>query len=225
MERSQYNLCMAVLKRLHQAGILEHIVLVGSWCGLFYQTYFGDKSFLPLLKTRDMDLLIPRPSSITRKVDVAQLLEELGFVVGFTGEQGYIRLEHPALIVEFLTPERGRSIDKPVNLPQLGLNAQSLRFMDYLADNTITVVVQDIAVTVPHPANFALHKLIISDRRTDRDKKDKDIQAAGRVLEALIQAGQNHSIHRAFDAMPKRWRQMVDKALQKLEIEGLDLIR
>ena len=110
MAKNQYDLCIDVLRRLESAGIGQHIVLVGSWCTLFYKEYFEGTGYTPLLKTRDIDLLIPEPSRIKIKVDIAELLKEPGFVVGFTGSQGYIRLEHPELIVEFLVPEKVFSI-------------------------------------------------------------------------------------------------------------------
>jgi hypothetical protein len=123
-------LCIEVLRRLDKAGILKHVVLVGSWCTLFYKEFFGQTKYIVSLKTRDMDLLIPRPTTIKAKVDMAELLKDLSFVVGFAGSKGYIRLEHPQLIVEFLVPERGKGSDKPYSLPQLSLNAQPLRFLD-----------------------------------------------------------------------------------------------
>jgi len=95
VEKSQYELCAEVLRRLDRAGILKHMVLVGSWCTLLYREYFASPAYAPSLKTRDIDLLIPRPSSIGATTDVAQLLRDLGFVVGFTGVEGHIRLEHP----------------------------------------------------------------------------------------------------------------------------------
>ena len=137
MEKSQYELCLEVLRRLDRSDVLKNIVLVGSWCTLFYKDYFSDVDYRPVLRTRDMDLLIPQPRTLRVKTDVAELLKDLGFVVGFTGSEGYIRLEHPELIVEFLVPEKGRGTDKPYALPQLGLNAQSLRFLEFLAQNTI----------------------------------------------------------------------------------------
>jgi len=124
---------------------LKHIVLAGSLCTLFYQDYFTRAVYAPALRTRDLDLVIPQPSAMATNEDVAELLKDLGFVVGFAGSQGYIRLEHPELIVEFLVPERGRPTDKPFALPQLGLNAQSLRFLDCLAQNTITTKAQEVA--------------------------------------------------------------------------------
>ena len=213
MAKSQYELCIEVLRRLEKAGVLKDVVIVGSWCTLFYKDFFSDASYLAPLKTRDVDLLIPWPSSTKTKVDVAELLRDLGFVVGFTGSEGYIRLEHPELIVEFLVPERGRASDKPYPLPELGLNAQALRFLDFLARSTITAKVEGISVMLPHPANFALHKLVVLSRRPGPEKQAKDKEAAMRVLEALIDKGKADSIREAFGAMPRRWQVKIRKRL------------
>ena len=71
MEKSQYELCLEVLRRLDRAGVLKNIVLVGSWCTLFYKDYFADVGYLAALRTRDMDLLIPHPAALRAKTDVA----------------------------------------------------------------------------------------------------------------------------------------------------------
>lgn len=84
MEKSQYDLCIEVLRRLDKAGILKDIVLVGSWCTLFYKDFLDSKQYLTSLTTRDMDLLIPQPRNIKVKADVAELLKDLGFIVGFS---------------------------------------------------------------------------------------------------------------------------------------------
>ncbi len=225
MAKSQYELCIEVLRRLEKAGVLKDVVIVGSWCTLFYKDFFGDASYLAPLKTRDVDLLIPRPSSTKTKVDVAELLRDLGFVVGFTGPEGYIRLEHPELIVEFLVPERGRASYKPYPLPKLGLNAQALRFLDFLAQSTITMKVEGISVMLPHPANFALHKLVVLSRRPGPEKQAKDKEAAMRVLEALIDKGKVDSIREAFGAMPRRWQVKIRKQLaDPLDKKVMDII-
>jgi hypothetical protein len=223
VEKSQYKLCLEVLRRLDSSGVLKNIVLVGSWCTLFYKDYFGDVDYLTVIKTRDMDLLIPNPATLRAKTDVAELLKDLGFVVGFTGSQGYIRLEHPELIVEFLVPEKGRGTDKPYALPQLGLNAQSLRFLEFLAQNTITATAENITVTLPHPANFALHKLLVMGRRQIPEKQLKDKQAAVTILNALIEKGQGALVREIFDLMPKRWQEKIKKQLA--EITDRDILK
>ncbi len=213
MEKSQYELCVEILRRLYKAGILKSIVLVGSWCMVFYKNYFEGIRYLPVIRTRDIDLLIPNPSTIKTRVDVAELLKELGFIVGFTGSEGYIRLEHPQLIVEFLVPERGRGTDKPYPLPQLGLNAQALRFLDFLAQHIIAVKIDGMSVNLPHPVNFALHKLLILDRRNVPEKTAKDKDAAIRILKALMNKGEQDFVRTVYDSMPRRWKTKVKKAL------------
>jgi len=141
----------------------------------------------------------------------------LGFIVGFTGTKGYIRLEHPQLIVEFLVPERGRGSNKPYPLPQLGLNAQALRFLDFLTQHTITVAVDSMNVTIPHPASFALHKLLILGRRNHPEKTAKDKQAALQVLEALAQKREQDFVRTVYNSMPRRWQTKVKKALSEFQ--------
>lgn len=224
MEKSQYELCVEVLRRLDKAGVLKHIVLVGSWCMLFYKSYFASAKYAPILKTRDVDLLIPQPSAIRTKTDVAELLKDLGFVVGFTGAQGYIRLEHPELIVEFLVPEKGRPSDKPYPVPQLGVNAQALRFLELLARDTITAKVKDLSVTLPHPAHFALHKLLILQRRGKPEKIQKDKDAAIRILEALSGKGERDCVKKVFNSLPSGWQKRIRTALADVEIKDISSI-
>ena len=45
MEKSQYELCVEVLRRLDNAGVLKDVVLVGSWCTLFYRDFFGTTQY------------------------------------------------------------------------------------------------------------------------------------------------------------------------------------
>lgn len=224
MEKSQYELCIEVLRRLDESGILKHIVLAGSWCTLFYEKYFAGVKYATVLKTRDIDFLIPKPTTLKKAVDVAELLKDLGFVTGFTGSQGYIRLEHPELIVEFLVPEKGRGTEKPYKLPQLGLNAQALRFLDFLGGNTITAEVEGIKLTLPHPANFGLHKLLVAGKRPGKEKAVKDMQDAARILKALVEKGETAFIKQIFNSMPQRWRNRIKKSIKDLPEKELSII-
>jgi len=224
VEKSQYDLCIEVLRRLDKCGVLKHIVLVGSWCTLFYEKYFSGTKYVSVLKTRDIDFLIPRPKTITKLVDIAELLKDLGFVTGFTGMQGYIRLEHPQLIIEFLVPETGRDSEKPYNLPQLGLNAQALRFLDFLGRNTVTVEAEGIKLMIPHPASFALHKLLVIGKRRNKEKVAKDIQDATRVLKALVEKGETGFVKNVFNSMPAKWQNKIKKSAKDLADEELSVI-
>ena len=213
MEKSQYELCLEILRRLEKAGALRDMILIGSWCMPFYQEYFQNVSYAPSLKTRDIDFLIPKPKNMRSKVDIADLMKDLGFIRGFRGREGYVVLEHPELTIEFLVPEKGKGSDKPVPLPALGLNAQGLRFLDMLSHDTLRVKIEDVSVVMPHPVNFALHKLIISKRRRDKEKSEKDSVAAIQILKSLIDNRQKNLVRDVFDALPKKWKKAISKEL------------
>ena len=219
MEKNQYKLCIEIFRRLEKSGVLKNMILVGSWCMPFYKDYFSDVVYSPSIRTRDIDFLIPRPGAIKSAVDVIGLVKDLGFVRGFRGREGYMVLEHPELAVEFLVPEKGRGTDKPVQLPTLGLNAQALRFLELLSHETIHVKVEDVSLILPHPANYAVHKLIVSKRRKQKDKSAKDFEAGLKILKALISQKESRRIKKVFDSVPSKWKKII---LNELENAGED---
>ena len=215
MEKKQFELCIKVLSRLNDQNLLEDVVLIGSWCMPFYKEYFTGVKYLSAYKTRDIDFLVPQPRRIKVNVDIAALMKDLGFVIGYRGSKGYMRLEHEDLIVEFLSPERGRGTDSPVPLPQLKINAQALRFLDFLAGNIIKVKVEDFYVSMPHPANFALHKVIVSQRRTKKDKSEKDKNMAFEILNALMEKGEAKKIKEVFGSISPKWRKKIIRVVEE----------
>lgn len=216
MEKNQYKLCLEILRRFHQSGLLPHVILIGSWSVIFYEGYFKKSAELKnfVLRTRDMDFLIENPKSIKLSVDIPELLKDLGFIVSFTGSKGYMKLSHEDLILEFLVPEKGRGVDGPVNLPTLGMNATALRFLNFLTENTVKVKVKEFTVILPHPANFALHKLIISQRRLKEAKAAKDKDAAVSILQAIIANDGIETIRDVFRKVPLKWQKKIIDGLK-----------
>ncbi|MEW6075795.1 MAG: GSU2403 family nucleotidyltransferase fold protein [Candidatus Omnitrophota bacterium] len=221
MEKNQYELCVKVLKRLEKVGVLKDVILIGSWCIPFYKEYFAGIKYISAIKTRDVDFLIPNPHGIKVNVNIPELLKDLGFIIGYRGAKGYIKLEHPDLVVEFLSPEKGRGTDKPVPLPKLGVNAVALRFLSLLTDNVIKAKVEDFEVLLPHPANFALHKLIIFQRRFKEDKAIKDRNAAVEILRALINKGDTTLLRHVFNSMLPKWQKKVIAGLEETKEKEL----
>jgi hypothetical protein len=216
VEKKQRELCLEILRRFNKAGILKDMILIGSWCAYFYDEYFKDTPYLDraALKTRDIDFLIHDPARIKHETNVPELLRDLGFVVIYKGSKGYIKLDHPDLLLEFLVLEKGKGIDGPYPLPKLGLNAVALRFLNFLSENTIKIKIEDFYVTLPHPANFALHKLIIFQRRLKEEKAIKDRNTAIEILKALINKGETPGIKRILKALPAKWRKKIADGLK-----------
>lgn len=223
MEKNQYELCLEILRRFHKAGILDNFILIGSWCIYFYKDYFSSDTRIAhaTIKTRDVDFLIKTPSRVKRKVDIPELLKDLGFVTIFKGAKGYIKLDHPELILEFLVPEKGIGTDKPYPLPKLGVNAAALRFLSFLYKNTIKTKVENFYITLPHPANFALHKLIIYQRGLQQEKAIKDRNTACEILKALIGKGEINIIGNVFSSVPQKWQNKILKGLEKSKEKDL----
>jgi hypothetical protein len=110
--------------------------------------------------------------------------------------------------VEFLTPNTGSAEydDHPVSMPALGgASAQPLRFLDFLIHQPVRAVMlhaSGIAVLVPSPERYAVHKLIVaSRRRVDADgtaKSRKDRLQSKALMEAMIESRQSEDLADAY---------------------------
>lgn len=226
MEKQQYKLCVEVLRRLDKVGALKSLILVGSWCIPFYQDYFKTVEYSSSMRSRDIDFMVPGSIKVKAKVDLVELLKDLGFTVGFLGKEGYIRLEHPDLAIEFLVPEKGRGSDKPFPLKELSINAQPLRYLSLLTQRVINAEVEGVKISLPHPAVFAFHKLIVAQIRRNKDKEAKDKEQAVRILRALIDKGELVATKKFLNCMLLKWQAKVLASLKEMgELELLGALK
>jgi len=208
----QNELVLEILKRLSGAGVLERVLLIGSWAASFYRGYFRSPDYAPVLRTRDIDFLIAPRTRFSKPVDLHLLLKDLGFDLEFS-PGGYMRLESDELILEMLSPEVGPPKNRPLSFPDLKFNAQPLRHLSTLSRDPIVIDIEGVAVHLPHPADFALHKLVISDSRKNREKKSKDIESAYQILEALLSKEQESVLRLAFQELSQKEQQKVRKLI------------
>jgi len=219
----QSELCGEVLARMRKAGLLDELVLVGSWCLPAYRDYFDGTGHIRTLRTRDLDFLVPMPSKIRKRIDMAELLKDLGFVLGHRGAEGFVILQHPELMVEFLVAERGRGATSAVDLPMLGMNAQSLRFMDIPMLKVMDATLHGVQVRVPHPACFALHKFLVAPRRDSKERRARDAETGAHVLELLLAKSETLTIQSIYSRFPKSWRKVVAEELTRIGKKALGL--
>lgn len=225
MEKKINSLCLEVLRRLDKSGVLSELIIIGSWCIYFYKYYFKSKNYSTYIRTKDIDFLVSIPPRFKKEVNVFELVKDLGFIERYRGPKGYIKFEHPDLSIEFLTPERGRGIDKPYTILKLSINAQPLRFLDFLLENTISIKAEGMHIKLPHPAAYALHKFIIFKRRSKAEKHDRDIEGALRVFNELIRHKKNHEISLIFKKMHKKWQSKILANLKSIgETEIADIL-
>jgi hypothetical protein len=98
--------------------------------------------------------------------------------------------------VDFLTPNEGPDSDKPRRLPALGTDAEPLRFLDFLIRSPEPAAVlhgAGIYVLVPAPERYAVHKLIVAQRRVGPGniKRPKDLVQSEALLNHLVEAKPN----------------------------------
>ncbi|WP_114011332.1 nucleotidyltransferase family protein [Cohaesibacter intestini] len=124
-------------------------------------------------------------------------------------------------LVEFLTPSFEEA-EEIRSLPALGVSAQSLHFLNYLIAEPIQVPFlyrSGVLVQVPRPERYAIHKLIVADRRRNRDLKSaKDLAQAEYLIGILLRDRPDdlrEAYETAMDAGPA-WRRHIASSLDKI---------
>jgi len=220
------KLFYSVIKELDKATILQELVLIGGWCQKIYRINFGNPKGLSLLRTVDIDFLIPRSKKIQKEVDVPQILKKLGFDEIFSLLKGYTKYVHRELEVEFLVSDFGRGRDKPYPIKSLKINAQRLRYLDILERYITSIRFNDIEVKVPEPAAYVINKLIISDRRSNTLKKEKDLKAARELGEYLLEnEEQRKKLKKIYDDLHANLKKRLLKVLLNVSVELYDFLK
>jgi hypothetical protein len=125
-------------------------------------------------------------------------------------------------LVEFLTPSfRAEEDIRP--LPALGVAAQSLHFLNYLIAEPIKAAAlyrSGVLVQIPRPEAYAIHKLIVANRRTGPDqlKSRKDRAQAALLIEALAEDRPDELREAHEDALSRgpQWRAHIEATLKRM---------
>lgn len=184
LKGNNYRIFDAVIKRLHDEGILNDIVLIGGWCLYLYRILYKKPPEITALRTSDIDLLVPRKIRLTKKCDLLAVLKELGFEILYD-PKGHVKFTREDFDVEFLTPEIGSGSDKPYEFKQLNMNAQQLRYLRILQDNVITINYQGSPVKIPNIQSFIIHKTLVLDKRKP-SKRSKDIETIKALMDFIL---------------------------------------
>lgn len=179
---------LSLLKALKVlAPYLDEIVIVGGWVPFLYHRYGQMPSPHPLLRTMDIDVVVPRHVEERERPTIDELLSRAGYEARIYGSDVPVikyELTSPVTEIEFLTPEVGKP-GKAALTVQRGLTAQALRYLQILLENTKKMEISDtidgsdisLVVTVPSPGAFIYQKgltLSPSSRRSST-KVDKDL--------------------------------------------------
>lgn len=211
----KFDLLYSVLKSFYEGGLLDEIVLIGSWCQDLYRERFGNPYQIPAVTTTDADLLIPKKIKLKQFIDVASIMEANGFVKDFDLMTGLIVFMHEDFKIEFITDAGAKSAESIHSFKNLNLNAQELRFMSIPLTYNYVQPFRDIEIRLPEPEAFALHKLIVSGRRDNPVKAFKDIETARGFFE-YFETKEEHRkrLREIYNGFPLPWQKRIDTALK-----------
>lgn len=210
---------LRVIARLAEYGFFRAGgVLVGTHAFLAYGNMLGVR-WGDAARTHDIDfahagksLAIALPHDF--HIDTLKAIESLGLgllpVSQLSGKAGatYLNPREPDFRLDFLTTFH-REGGAPFLHPQLGIELQPLKFMEFSLENVQQAVLvagnQYVVVNIPDPARFALHKLIVFGERkgTFAAKSAKDLVQSAALLMFLKD-------HRPWD-IQEAWKDLLGR--------------
>ena len=151
------------------------------------------------MMTQDMDLaggdhfMIGLPTGAKALSEVVMASEKDFFSIPTLDIKSHstsFKIRNKSFSVDLLTPLVGKPTSSPIFVKAMSSYASPLRFLDYLLDDCQKCLMlhkQGVVVNVPTPARFAIHKLVVSQRRptAEQAKVKKDIDQAVSVIEVL----------------------------------------
>lgn len=211
-----------VLEKLNEAGLWEEgLELVGSWCFKLYQEYLGVERFP--LRTIDIDIAIQMPYK-GKKIDIGEIMKSLGFSENLQVE-GIPVYEGNGIRVEFHTPLKGKGANGDKRkIDGLNISVHALRYLDILMENPLSVMVRDVGrVSIPSPAAFIVHKLLVAPTRKEKGKTAKDYIQIFKTMKLVVEDEKMmESYKKISSAIPGGWQKKLDKSIEKMK-EYLDL--
>lgn len=222
----------ALLSAMARAGTFRlGGTLVGTGAFRHYEGELGIRMRqTDILNTGDIDIAQFERLSLTLGDSVEEPLAtafaELNFEPTPTLDHRAIwrwRQSRSNIQIEFLTPSF-RPEEDIRDLPALGVSAQSLHYLNYLIADPIKAAAlyrSGILIQIPRPERFAIHKLIVADRRRggpDQIKSRKDRAQAAFLIRTLAEDRPDELREAYADARSRghRWEARIDASLKRL---------
>lgn len=205
----QHELFADLLDRLDETGVLQELILIGSWCLPVYRDMYAPAPQIPALRTKDLDFFIADPKNVRRKVDVAGILQSMGFAPKFDLTTDLVKYVREDFDVEFLTA-RTRDNTRVVKVPSLNLEAQALIYMEIVPKYAVKVKYLGHDLRVPELSAYVLHKALIQPLRTNPDKAEKDADTVFSLGDLICERAELGSRCRdVFASMAPKWRKQI----------------
>lgn len=202
-----------VVRVLSKQGI--KVTVVGSFCLPVMKEELG--LHLPTIKTQDIDFLIETPYR-GKGMDIETVLGEMGFVRGLNPD-GSTFFTNGVFKVEFLTPEKGRGVERPIYIKSLQISVVPLRYLQMLLDGVVKIEKGGYFFFIPSPWVFAYHKILVSEKRKKKQKGDKDLFQALAVLREVSKKPKMLKKAMLYlRTLPPRWRRKIEQRIKERDL-------
>lgn len=188
----------STLDAISHAGLFRNgAVLIGTAAYMLSEPFVGRRLPAPTLMTGDLDLaamnvaLAAEPpesmEAILRRADPSfapvMQLDPRKPSSRFRNAVGYL--------VDLVIQKQSSGAANPVRLRDLEAGAVPLQYLTWLTEAPLTAAAlwgAGVLVKIPQPARYAVHKLILAQKRheTDRSKRSKDLAQADALMDALF---------------------------------------
>lgn len=221
----------SLLTALAQVGSFRlGATIVGTHAFRMYEGELGLRfRASEIMQTGDLDIAQFERLSLTvgDQVDpsLAETFQTLDFApVPSVFSRSYWRWKQTRseTLVEFLTPSF-RPEEDIRDLPALGVSAQSLHFLNYLIASPIKAAAlyrSGVLVQIPRPEAYAIHKLIVANRRAGPDliKAHKDRLQAAVLIRALAEDRPDELREAHEDAVSRgqKWQEHIAASLKRM---------
>jgi hypothetical protein len=100
--------------------------------------YFNNAPEIPIVRTLDIDFLIPNPARTKKEINIPEILTTLDFVLLHNYITGLTKFIYPELELAFFTPDLGSGKGStPYNIPKIHISTQGLRFSVNLSGRVV----------------------------------------------------------------------------------------
>lgn len=191
-----------VLAKLADRGVFERgAVLIGTHAYAAYGPMLGRRMPAQAVSTQDIDVAVGGVVTVATGQEAfpfAEIVEAVDPAFFIVPAKSGARISHALKYkggefrVELLTPSEPEKDWQPKIVHQLQFGALRMPYLDYLLQKIVraTYLHDDgISVVVPHPAYFALHKVIVAANRGigDEAKARKDLFQAASLIQILAE--------------------------------------
>lgn len=203
--------------------------LVGTHAFRLYSAELGARFSDEMAATEDVDVAAFENLKLVIDDKVDPALGDTFKALALEPAPGLDRKQRPTrwrmsgggAIVDFLAPQMRADRDV-VKLEALGVYAQALGFLNFLIAEPIEAVAlyrSGVLVQIPRPERYAVHKLIVAERRdaSAAAKAVKDLAQAEALISVLAEDRPGELAAAYEDALTRgpKWRAAINKSLKR----------